>query len=154
MDEFRSREGAQTAAVLLERKDAILALAEETRNIRQQALPALQARLHQRLSELLSGSALEPQRLAQEAAILADRSDIGEELERLGIHTAQIGSLLEGGGEVGKKLDFLLQEMNREANTVLSKTSGAGELGIRITELGIEIKAQLEKIREQVLNLE
>ena len=86
--------------------------------------------------------------------MLADRSDIGEEIARLEIHTEQLEKLLKGGGEVGKKLDFLLQEMNRETNTMLSKTNGIGEQGLTITETALGIKADVEKIREQSLNLE
>ena len=86
--------------------------------------------------------------------MLADRSDIGEELARLKIHSAQLAALLDAGGESGKKVDFLLQEMNRETNTILSKTSGAGEIGLKITELALAAKAAIEKIREQSLNLE
>jgi uncharacterized protein (TIGR00255 family) len=154
LNDFRAREGSEIAAVLAERKVAILALSDEMMVIRAQALHAFHARLSQRLAELLAGANLDPQRLAQEAAVLADRSDIGEEIERLRIHAAQLGSLLSNGGEIGKKLDFLLQEMNRESNTILSKTNGVGEQGLRITEIGLELKAQLEKIREQALNLE
>ncbi len=122
--------------------------------IRGTAQAAFQARLSDKLRELLKGVQVDPQRLAQEAAILADRSDIGEELARLKIHSGQLGELLDGGGEVGKKLDFLLQEMNRETNTILSKTSGAGEAGLRITGLALAAKASIEKVREQSLNLE
>ena len=111
-------------------------------------------RLTERLQELLKGAQVDPQRLAQEAAILADRSDICEELARLKIHSGQLTALLDGGGEIGKKLDFLLQEMNRETNTILSKTNGAGESGLKITELALATKAAIEKIREQSLNLE
>ena len=122
--------------------------------IRSRAVPAFQRRLLEKLQELLGGSNLDPQRLVQEAALLADRGDIGEEISRLQIHSRQVDEILEGGGEVGKRLDFLLQEMNREANTILSKTSGIGELGLRITELALAAKAAIEKIREQALNLE
>ena len=97
---------------------------------------------------------MEPQRLAQEAALLADRSDITEETGRLQVHSRELDALLDRGGELGKKLDFLMQEMNRETNTILSKTSGVGELGLKITAFGLEIKANIERIREQVLNLE
>lgn len=86
--------------------------------------------------------------------MLVDRSDISEEIERLNIHVGHLADLLNAGGEVGKKLDFLLQEMNRETNTVLSKTTGIGQLGVRITELALGAKADIEKIREQSLNLE
>ena len=103
---------------------------------------------------LLHGAPVEPQRLAQEAAVLADRSDIAEELVRLRTHAAQLDVMLSGGGEVGKRLDFLLQEMNREANTVLSKTGGLGDLGLTMTELALAAKSEIDKIREQSLNLE
>jgi len=86
--------------------------------------------------------------------VLADRSDIAEEIARLKIHAAQLDKLIEAGGEIGKKLDFLLQEMNREANTILSKTSGIGELGLGMTDLALAVKSDIEKIREQSLNVE
>ena len=87
--------------------------------------------------------------------MLADRSDIQEELTRLAVHAAgTCGAFCEAGGEVGKRIDFLLQEMNRETNTMFSKTSGIGEVGLTITNLALAIKAHIEKIREQALNLE
>jgi uncharacterized protein (TIGR00255 family) len=116
--------------------------------------PAFARRLEARLKELLSGVILEPARLAQEAALLAERSDISEELERLRSHVVQFASLLRGAGEMGKKLDFLLQEMNREANTLLSKTPGVDSEALAITGLALEIKADIEKLREQVQNIE
>ncbi len=103
---------------------------------------------------MLQGAGLDAQRLAQEAALLADRSDISEELIRLKTHAAESEELLRAGGDVGKKLDFLLQEMNRETNTILSKTGGLGDTGMTITTLGLEAKSEIEKIREQALNLE
>jgi uncharacterized protein (TIGR00255 family) len=106
------------------------------------------------LSELLQGAAIDPHRIAHEAAILADRSDISEEIIRLKTHAGQLATLIDGPGETGKKLDFLLQEMNREANTILSKTGGLGELGLTITDLALAAKAEIDKIREQSLNLE
>jgi uncharacterized protein (TIGR00255 family) len=154
LNEFREREGAETGEEMRERATRIRDWAASMEGLRDQALPRFQARLTERLRELLSGAGLEPQRLVQEAAILADRSDISEELTRLKIHAVQLGDLLSGGGEVGKKLDFLLQEMQREANTILSKSSGAGEIGLAITDLGLKIKAEIEKIREQSLNVE
>ncbi len=154
LNTFRAREGAEIAVEMRLHNAHVAQAAEEMEKIRAGATTAFQNRLSERLKELLKGAQIEPQRLAQEAAILADRSDIGEELARLKIHSAQLAGLLDGGGEVGKKLDFLLQEMNRETNTVLSKTSGAGEAGLRITELALGAKAAIEKIREQSLNLE
>ena len=151
---FRAREGAEISNEMQLHNKQVAANAEAIEAIRSTAVSTFQARLNERLSDLLRGVQIEPQRLAQEAAILADRSDVGEELARLKIHSNQLAQLLEGGGEVGKKLDFLLQEMNREANTILSKTSGIGEIGLKITDLALGCKAAIEKIREQSLNLE
>jgi uncharacterized protein (TIGR00255 family) len=154
LNAFREREGAEIAVEMEEHGAQISAAAGQMEEIRASALSVFQARLAEKLKELLKGVQLDPQRLAQEAAILADRSDIGEELARLKIHARQLAELLSSGGEVGKKLDFLLQEMNRETNTILSKTSGAADVGIRITEVALGAKAAIEKIREQALNLE
>lgn len=151
---FREREGAEIRTLLkghnsLVRRDAI-----EIEKYRTPAVEHFQARLQERLGDLLNGVGLEPQRLAQEAAVLADRSDITEELGRLQVHSRELDALLDAGGELGKKLDFLMQEMNRETNTILSKTSGVGELGLKISALALEVKANIERIREQALNLE
>ena len=88
------------------------------------------------------------------AAVLAEKSDISEELVRLRTHATQTEALIAAEGETGKKLDFLLQEMNREANTILSKTGGIGELGLALTDLGLAAKAEIDRIREQSLNIE
>lgn len=154
LNEFRSREGAEIAAEMQLHNTRVSTLAAEMEQIRGTAHAAFHSRLSEKLRDLLKGVQIDPQRLAQEAAILADRSDIGEELARLRIHSAQLASMLDAGGEVGKRLDFLLQEMNRETNTVLSKTSGAGDAGLKITELALAAKACIEKVREQSLNLE
>ena len=154
LNRFREREGAETCVSLVERNTAIQEASAKIAEIRGRATPLYQARLRERLAELLAGTNVDPQRLAQEAAILADRSDIGEEITRLGIHSSQLAHLLNTGGEVGKKLDFLLQEMNRETNTILSKSNGIGELGLTITELALGVKSEVERIREQSLNQE
>jgi uncharacterized protein (TIGR00255 family) len=154
LNQFRSREGAELAAFIREQNAAIRAGSEDMQRIRAGAVPAFQKRLLEKLQELLGNTMIDPQRLAQEAALLADRGDIGEEISRLQIHSRQLDDILDSGGEVGKRLDFLLQELNRETNTILSKTSGLGELGLRITELALASKAAIEKIREQALNLE
>ena len=88
--------------------------------------------------------------------MLVDRSDVSEELLRMKSHLQQLDHLLqsEEAGDAGKRLDFLLQEMNREANTILSKTSGLAEAGTRITNIGLHLKAEIEKLREQVQNLQ
>jgi uncharacterized protein (TIGR00255 family) len=151
---FREREGAAMSAEMRERCTALRGLVAQMEKIRSRATQAFQKRLNERLRELLRGTALEPQRLAQEAALLAERSDISEELIRLKTHAAQLEKLLQADGEIGKRLDFLLQEMNREANTILSKTGGLGDLGLTITDLALAAKAEIDKMREQSLNLE
>jgi len=150
----REREGAGTAAAVLRHHDRIKAAAAEMESIRESVAPMLRARLEEKLGDLLNATVMDPARLAQEAAILADRSDISEELTRLQLHTNQLAELLDQGGEVGKKMEFLVQEMHRESNTILSKSTGVGEPGRRLTELGLVVKADIEKIREQSLNLE
>jgi uncharacterized protein (TIGR00255 family) len=105
--------------------------------------------LEERLKYLLPQVAPDPQRLAQEVALLADKSDISEEITRLESHLDQYAGVLDAGREAGKKMDFLLQEMHREVNTVLSKTGH-----LEVTRLGIAIKAEIEKLREQVQNVE
>jgi uncharacterized protein (TIGR00255 family) len=113
------------------------------------ALSEYRQRLEERLQYLLPQVAPDPQRLAQEVALLAEKSDVSEEITRLESHLDQYVDVLDGGREVGKKLDFLLQEMHREINTVLSKTGH-----LEVTRLGIAIKADIEKLREQVQNVE
>jgi uncharacterized protein (TIGR00255 family) len=154
LNQFREREGAAMAVEMRQRCTTICELAAKIEDIRTRATPAFQKRLRERLADLLHGSSLEPQRLAQEAALLADRSDISEELVRLKTHAAQLMDILNSSGEMGKRLDFLLQEMNRESNTILSKTGGLGELGLTITDLALAAKSEIDKIREQSLNLE
>jgi uncharacterized protein (TIGR00255 family) len=108
------------------------------------------SRLQERLEQLLPPKVVvDPQRIAQEVAILAERSDISEEFARLDSHISQFTGLLESGKEAGKKMDFLLQEMQREVNTMLSKSGN-----LDITRLGIAFKADIEKLREQVQNVE
>jgi uncharacterized protein (TIGR00255 family) len=151
---FREREGAATAQEMRERSQNICGLVARMEEIRAGALPVFHKRLRDKLADLLHGVNIDPQRLAQEAALLADRSDIAEELVRLRTHSAHLNGMLGGDGEVGKRLDFLLQEMNRESNTVLSKTGGLGDLGLTITDLALAAKSEIDKIREQSLNLE
>ena len=125
--------------------------------MREQVRPGLAERLRLRMAEALAdaGAAVPPERLLAEAAMLADRSDIEEEIVRLQAHVSRFTALLDEGGEVGKRLDFLLQEFGRESNTMLSKTGGAaGPDSLRLTDLGLEVKAEIERMREQVQNLE
>lgn len=154
LNQFRTQEGAALAADILNRSRSLTETSNRMEQVRSRVYPVLQARLQDRLHDLLRGISIDPQRLAQEAAILADRSDIGEEIIRLRIHADQVQKILQVGGEVGKKLDFLCQELNREANTILSKTNGVGESGLGMTDLALVAKSDIEKIREQALNLE
>jgi uncharacterized protein (TIGR00255 family) len=153
LNAFREREGAELRLAMEGEAAAIAGQTTQMLATRAEVLPVFHKRLQNRLAELLNGAGVDARRIAEEAAFLADRSDIQEELMRLGIHTQEMLRNLKEGGEVGKKLDFLLQEMNRETNTVLSKTSGA-DVGLTITNLALATKANIEKIREQALNLE
>jgi uncharacterized protein (TIGR00255 family) len=132
----------------------IAAKTAEIETLAERVRPAIARRLAERLEELLKGVQLDPIRLAQEAAMLAERSDVSEELARLRSHVEQFRKLLAGAGEAGKKLDFLLQEMQREANTLLSKTPGVESEGLAITEMALEVKSDIEKLREQAQNVE
>jgi uncharacterized protein (TIGR00255 family) len=154
LDRFRAREGASIESEIRARAASIREIVARMKEIRERALPYFHARLRDRLAELLAGAQIDPARLAQEAALLAERSDISEELVRLQTHADQTDTLLEAEGETGKKLDFLLQEMNRETNTILSKTGGLGEQGLTLTDLGLAAKAEIDRIREQSLNIE
>jgi uncharacterized protein (TIGR00255 family) len=154
LDEMRRAEGKHLVAELRERLARISGQVEQVRGLAATLRPSFARRLDARLKELLGGTAIEPGRIAQEAALLAERSDISEELDRLRSHLQQFTKLLDGSGELGKKLDFLLQEMHREANTMLSKTPGVESEALAITGLALEIKAEIEKLREQVQNIE
>lgn len=154
LDDMRRAEGAHLVEELQTRLTKMESEADQVRVLAETLRPAFARRLDARLKELLSGASLDPARLAQESALLAERSDISEELQRLQSHLAQFSNLLRGAGEVGKKLDFLLQEMHREANTLLSKTPGVDSEALAITGLALELKADIEKLREQVQNIE
>jgi uncharacterized protein (TIGR00255 family) len=155
LNEGRALEGASLAAELKASMLRLQAFGEEMAGLRNGVREAQFERLRSRLMELTQGVPVGEERLLAEAAVLAEKSDIEEEIVRLRTHVERFVAMLEEGGELGKRLDFLLQELNREANTMLSKTSGAaGENSLRITELGLEMKAEIEKAREQVQNLE
>jgi len=154
LDEFRAREGAAIETEIRMRAATLREIVAKMEDIRTRAMPNFHTRLRERLGDLLNGAQIDPARLAQEAALLAERSDISEELVRLKTHADQTDALLAAEGETGKKLDFLLQEMNRETNTILSKTGGLGEQGLTLTDLGLAAKAEIDRIREQSLNLE
>jgi len=119
-----------------------------------QVRPAYFKRLQERLRELLGATPLDATRLVQEAAYLAERSDISEEVARLRSHVEQFLGLLSSAAAVGKRLDFLLQEMNRETNTLLAKSPPLEVVGLEMTQLALAIKAEIERLREQVQNVE
>jgi uncharacterized protein (TIGR00255 family) len=154
LEEMRRSEGRLLAAEMSGRLGRIAEHAARIETLAERCRPAYARRLEARLQELLGVTPLEPARLAQEAALLAERGDISEELARLRSHVEQFQKLLASAGELGKKLDFLLQEMQREANTMLSKTPGVEAEGLAITDLALEVKAEIEKLREQVQNVE
>jgi len=153
LNEMREEEGRGTDRELRQLMKHVQRACREIEKHRQATLRTYTEKLNARLQELI-GSQVEPERILQEAALLVDRSDIQEELVRLDNHVKHFVALLDDGGEIGKKLDFLLQEMNREANTLLSKTSGLAGEALKITECGLSMKSDIEKAREQVQNLE
>ncbi|HEV2709824.1 MAG TPA: YicC/YloC family endoribonuclease [Edaphobacter sp.] len=155
LNEGRAQEGTALAAELRASMLRLQGFATEVAELRSGVRDALFERLRTRLAELIQGTSVSEERLLAEAAVLAEKSDVDEEIVRLRTHVEHFVTILDAGGEVGKRLDFLLQELNREANTMLSKTSSAsGVNGLRITELGLEMKAEIEKARQQVQNLE
>jgi uncharacterized protein (TIGR00255 family) len=153
LNHMREEEGRGIERELRLRMERVRESAEAVHKHRRAVLQTYVEKLKARMQELI-GTQAEPERILQEAALLVDRSDIEEELVRLDTHVKHFLDLLDQGGEVGKKLDFLLQELNREANTLLSKTSGLAGEALKITELGLAMKADIEKAREQVQNLE
>ncbi len=153
LNDMREEEGRGIERELRERMTHLLEAGRSVQQHRRAVLQNYSERLQSRLQDLL-GAAVDRERILQEAALLVDRSDIQEEIVRLETHVKHFLGLLDEGGEIGKKLDFLLQEMNREANTLLSKTSGLAGEALKITEAGLAMKAEIEKSREQVQNLE
>jgi uncharacterized protein (TIGR00255 family) len=155
LNRMRGQEGSALALELGLSMDRLGLSVSQVAQMRHEVQKAYFERMSQRVLALLNGTAgIDRDRLLQEAAMLAERSDVEEEVTRLRTHIQHFQSLLKAGGEVGKKLDFLLQEMNREANTLLSKTGGVSGNGQRITDLGLGMKSEIEKAREQVQNLE
>jgi uncharacterized protein (TIGR00255 family) len=150
---MRAQEGSVLADELRAGMERLRAMVNEAALLRENVQQAYMERLNTRMKAVLDGG-FDQDRILQEAALIAERSDVEEEVTRLRTHIDHFTGLLDQGGEVGKKLDFLLQEMNREANTLLSKTSGVAGNGTRITEAGLGMKSEIEKAREQVQNLE
>jgi uncharacterized protein (TIGR00255 family) len=153
LDAMRAEEGKGIDRQLRGHMKRLLEATQEIGKHRAAVSRAYLEKMQQRIQELI-GAHADRDRILQEAALLAERSDIREELVRMETHVEHFLGLLDQGGEVGKKLDFLLQEMGREANTLLSKTSGVAGEALRITEVGLGMKAEIEKSREQVQNVE
>jgi uncharacterized protein (TIGR00255 family) len=164
LNQVRGVEGAALAGELKASMVRLRGLAEEAATLRTGAREAHYERLRTRIGELLKADAESAAqvdgpafdyRMLAEAATLVERSDIEEELVRLRAHIESFVEMIDAGGELGKRLDFLLQELNREANTLLSKTTGGDPgIGLRLTTLGLEMKTEIERAREQVQNLE
>ncbi len=153
LNQMREDEGRTIDTELRSRMTSLEKAAAGVEAHRSTILRSYSDRLQSRMMEIL-GAQVDKERVLQEVAVLVDRSDIQEELVRLNAHVKHFRALLDQGGEVGKKMDFLLQEMNREANTLLSKTSGLAGDALKITEMGLLMKSEIEKSREQVQNLE
>ena len=143
----RQREGERLAEMVRERLTGISEQVDTVRSILPEVIAAFRKRLEQRLSELKDS--LDPERLEQEVVLFASKSDVAEELDRLESHITETRHALTSNKPVGRRLDFLMQEMNREANTLGSKSSD-----IRITNVSIELKVLIEQIREQIQNIE
>ncbi|RCS23170.1 YicC family protein [Phyllobacterium salinisoli] len=150
LGDARRAEGSSIGAILAGQIDMIAELAERARNDASRSVEAVRARLAAQMALLLdAASGLDETRLYMEAAFLATKADIQEELDRLDTHVASARQLIGAGGPIGRKLDFLSQEFNREANTLCSKSNAAS-----ITAIGLELKAVVDQFREQVQNLE
>jgi uncharacterized protein (TIGR00255 family) len=153
LDHMRADEGKAIENELRDRIARLSHAIAEVDKFRNVVLKAYMEKLQSRISELM-GAQANSDRILQEAALLAERSDVQEEVVRMKTHIQHFLQHLQGGKEAGKKLDFLLQEMGREANTLLSKTGGVAGEALKITEFGLAMKAEIEKLREQVQNIE
>jgi len=150
LSEMRQREGAALTRILKSRLEEITALAHRAEEAPGRRVEAIRARLAEQVATLLAQSdRFDPDRLHQEAILLATKADVREELDRLAAHVAQALQLIDGGGAVGRRLDFLAQELNREANTLCAKAND-----VELTNIGLELKAAVEQFREQVQNVE
>jgi uncharacterized protein (TIGR00255 family) len=154
LNEMRAEEGRALELDLRGRLERLEQLRSSIELLSRRSGEVYQHRTEARVSEMLGSIELDAARIAQEIAYLVSRSDITEELIRFKSHVEQCEHLLSEGAEAGKKLDFLLQELNREVNTLLSKTTDVPEVGIEIGRQAVEMKAEIEKLREQAQNIE
>lgn len=148
-NQMRAMEGAALEADLRSRGETIRSLVTQVEQASPQTVADYRARLEEKMREVLESKSIDESRILTEAAIFADKIAVDEETIRLRSHLQQMDTMLSGGGAIGRKLDFLLQEMNREANTTGSKCTD-----VKIARIVVEIKAELEKIREQTQNIE
>jgi uncharacterized protein (TIGR00255 family) len=147
---MRRREGDALGQILTQRVNEIAGLAARAEIAPGRKPEAIKARIAEQVATLLDASnRFDPDRLHQEAILIASKADIREELDRLASHVAQVGKLIADGGAIGRRLDFLAQELNREANTLCSKSND-----VELTNVGLELKSVVEQFREQVQNLE
>lgn len=144
---MRAREGEKLQAIIQQRLDSITLEAEKVRSKMPEILQWQRERLQQRFEEIQLQT--DPQRLEQEMVLLAQRIDVAEELDRLQMHVKETSSILKKGGAIGRKLDFMMQELNRESNTLASKSINA-----EVTASAVELKVLIEQMREQIQNLE
>lgn len=143
----RAQEGAKLAAIIRQRVDALRALVADLRPRTPEIVAAFRARITKRVEEILQGA--EPERIHQEVALFAQKIDVDEELDRLSTHLDEVERVLKQGGSAGKRLDFLMQELNREANTLGSKAAV-----MELSQASVEMKVLIEQMREQVQNIE
>ncbi len=148
-DAMRLREGEKLCADVLEKLAAIELLVAKVEQEAPKTVEAYRVRLREKMSELLSSAAIDENRILAEAAIYADRIAVDEETVRLRSHMSQLRGMLAGGSPIGRKIDFLIQEFNREANTIGSKCQNSD-----IAHTVVELKSEIEKIREQIQNIE
>jgi uncharacterized protein (TIGR00255 family) len=148
-NQMRIREGQRLSDDIISRAASIESMVSFVEERSPQTVSEYRARLEERMREVLENTQLDPARILTEAAIFADKVAVDEETVRLRSHIAQLREMLSKGGAIGRKLDFLIQEFNREANTIGSKCND-----IQISRQVVDIKAEIEKIREQVQNIE
>ena len=147
--EMRETEGEKLRADILDKAELLLSMVGRVEELSPETVENYRNRLYQKLSEVLEGKEVDQQRIVTEAAIFAEKIAVDEETVRLRSHISQLKSMIEGEGPVGRKLDFIVQEMNREVNTIGSKAQD-----LNITKIVVDMKAEIEKIREQIQNIE
>lgn len=145
----RQKEGTQLLADLQEKLDHMLEMVQVIEERSPMIVQTYREELEKKVADMLEGSGIDENRIAAEVTLFADKVCVDEEIVRLKSHVLQVRDVLKKGGSVGRKLDFIVQEMNREANTILSKATD-----LQISDMGIELKTEIEKIREQIQNIE